>query len=158
MKTIFLLLGIHLILLNSFAYELNHATLAQGHVTVAEDFIIRNFQENGTYDSQKLSEFIDRLEKEYEALKSDIYETAIIEAVDVHIIPIEEARKYALKEIKDEKHELLYVFKNYLLPSAHDIKDLIDNSASLELIEGAVDKFIELYHVYYIPELPRNRY
>lgn len=140
------------------ALEPNHAPLSPKHNWTAENFITRNFKVGDEYDLNKFDDFIIRLEKEYKALKSDIYEGAIIETIDIHGESIEDAKERALEQIREDKHNLLHVFKNYLLPEAKQIREAVADGTSRVTIDAMIDHFIELYHVYYVPELPRNRW
>lgn len=135
--------------------HVNHAPLDKRHDDTAERFIERNLLTNGQFDLAKIDHFITRLENEYEALKSDLYETAIIQNIEINLESLEEARDNALRELNFEKNNLLYAFKKFLQPLMYEIRDLVVQGESRHIIDGKLDKFIELYHVYFIPEKPR---
>lgn len=148
---------LYLLVANCLFAQVNHAPLDPKHSFVAENFLDRHMRTAGEYDLMKIHKFIERLEKDYEAFKSDVYENTIIESIDIRLDTIEQARENARKEIREGKHDHLYAYQKYLMPAIHEIARLVEVGAA-ETIDAMVDKFIELYHVYFVPNHVRNRY
>lgn len=137
--------------------SVNHAKLDNEHVQVAEKFILQNFKnKNRSYDAKVIQNFIHRLEQESQSLKEDLYETEIIERLELDIDSLKKAREKALEQLNEEENDLLFGYQNFLIPAANKILYYTQEQYSEQKIDALVDQFLELYAVYYLPEAPRN--
>lgn len=142
--------------INCFGYT-NHAPLHENHVSIAEDFISRHLKnDQGQYDILTFELFLKRLKKERKHLISDAYETKLIEKLELELEGFKDAKKAALKELDEKKNGLIKGYNLYLIPKIKKAIQLVRSEAPTEMIDGAIDEFIELYKMYYLPEAIRN--
>src|SRR6187455_1715397 len=85
----------------------DHGPIGPLHEQASQEFIEENLKVDGNYDAQKVDNFLERLEKEKISLKEDQYETQIIENLEIGLTTYEKAKKNAIKEIDEEKNDLL---------------------------------------------------
>lgn len=136
----------------------NHAILDAKHSHVAERFIEKNLKADGQYNYNRANEFLKFLKANTAALRSDIYETTIIEVMDMRLESSSDAKVEAAKQMEAGENNLIYTYEKYIIPKMEAITKLIADGHPESEIDAAVDDFIEFYHVYYIPEKPRNNY
>ena len=69
----------------SYAFEsgLDQSSTSGKHIQAKEDFINDTLKEGDSYSSLKIQKFIERLIKERDVLIEDLYETEIIENVEI---------------------------------------------------------------------------
>jgi len=142
---------------------IDHGPVAPGHLHFAEDFEESRLKQNGRFDLLKIESFLQHLEKEKADLTSALYESTIIEDLEIRQTSLEEARKDALKEIEEKKNTLISAYNTYLIPKMTALRNLVSESVTQELfeqnlpqMEGLVDDFIRVYIVFYIPNINRT--
>lgn len=136
----------------------DHAPLAKGHIDAAEKFFAKHLKDKkGKYNAEKIALFIERLKKEREFLKNDLYETKILEDVELEIMPAEKAKAKA-EPIKEGHHVLLQGFDEYLIPKMEQLLDLVSKNKESKKWDALVDDFARGYLPYYIPNPQRSRW
>ncbi len=134
----------------------DHAPLAAGHVAVADDYMERQLKVDGQYDIFKINQFIERLKKEKISLAEDVYETVLLEKLEIEIASFKKAKKSALKKIKDDKKGILAGYTLYLLPHMEKLLEKVTSGAAESQCDALVDAFVIIYSTYYMPEYKRN--
>lgn len=134
--------------------------LSPAHNQTSARFIAQQFKTNGVYNVTKIQAFSERLEKEKVALMNDMYETKVIEKIDLEIDNHEDALKSAKKELDEKKSKYALAYNNYLIPKmkelatcAQAVAALTTQSSQCDII---ADDFIIGYSGFYLPEAPRN--
>lgn len=142
----------------SFAAYLgkDHGPISSEHEQSAEVFINQTLKIDGKYDLAKIDSFLIRLEKEKVSLSEDMYETKLIENLELNLVKYKKAKKKALKEIDEEKNGLLISYNEFLIPKIKKLRDLLSKGASLEAMDEITDDFIRLYVSFYIPNKQRT--
>lgn len=123
-------------------------------------FISKHFKTNGVYDTNKIQSFSERLEKEKVALINDMYETKIIEKIDLDIEEHQDAIKSAKKELDEKKSKYALAYNNYLLPKMKELatcaQAVAARTTTSNYCDIIADDFIIGYSGFYLPEAPRN--
>jgi hypothetical protein len=134
--------------------------LSPQHDQTAAHFKAQQFKSNGVYDTAKIAVFVDRLEKEKIALLNEMYETKIIEKIDLEIDEHKDAIKSAKKELDEKKSKYAQAFNDYLIPK---MKELSHCAVKINLKTATdsecdiiADDFIIGYSGFYLPEAPRR--
>lgn len=149
---------LYVFILSLFTFS-SQAVLSQNHA--AERFAAVNLKTNGVFDVAKIDQFIERLKKEKMALASDMYETKIMEKIELETESHKDALKSAKKELDSTKSKYLMAYELFLIPQIELLKACVEQnpaqsvSSSLSC-EGIVNRFINGYSAFYLPEAPRN--
>ncbi|MBC61432.1 MAG: hypothetical protein CMP11_03165 [Zetaproteobacteria bacterium] len=139
--------------------------LSRKHIQDAFEFKKKYFYDDkGRLDQWKIDKFLEKIEREKNQLVSDMYESKIIEKLELDIDDLKTAKKSAEKQLREEKNELLYAFNHYLLPKINQLKLLArDSQNSSQQEENAMailDDFVRVYSLFYFPSskesTPRN--
>lgn len=158
------LLLVFLILLSTqlSAYPLrDHAKLHKDHVQTTEKFVEKYMKLDGVLNLSKIAKFVKRLELERKALAKDIYNTELIENLELRFFDFKKALKKAKKESQGDA-KLLMGYDRYLLPKARELHFCVnDNLDNANICLGIVDEITRGYIPYFIPDAfisywPRN--
>ncbi len=141
---------------NSDNFRPNHGELNQDHVQTAEEYIKRWLKIGETYDVEKIQNYIERLEKEKQSLAEDLYETRLLEKLEMEITSFKKAKKSALKKMNDQKSALLIAYNQYLIPRITKLLELVQKGIEDQRADALVDEFISIYTVFYLPNAPRK--
>lgn len=134
----------------------NHAPLVAEHNHAAERFTAKNLKTNGAFDPAKISQFIERLNQEKLSVASDMYETKIIEKIELEIESHKDAIKSAKKELDAKKSKYIQAYDLFLIPKMGELKNCVVQNRPQFFCEGIMDQFIDGYSAFYLPEAPRN--
>lgn len=134
--------------------------LSPQHNQTSAKFVAQQFKTNGVYDATKIQAFSERLEKEKVALINDMYETKVIEKIDLEIDDHKDALKSAKKELDEKKSKYALAYNNYLLPKMKELatcaQAVVAKTAQSSQCDIIADDFIIGYSGFYLPEAPRN--
>ena len=133
-----------------------HAPLGASHDQTAEKFINQHLKKNGIYDSQKISAFILKLEKEKVSLAEDLYETRLIEKIEMEVTSFKKAKKSAKKKKDEKKSVLLRAYTEFMIPKIKQLLELVKVGNKGAEADALVDQFLTIYTVYYLPNATRN--
>lgn len=136
----------------------DHAPLAPGHIDVAEVFIARHLKAGPNYSVAKVKQFIEKLKNDVDRLKRDIYETRVIEGVELDINSVNHAKRRAKKGSKKSKDKMLRGYREYLIPKMEKLLQLLIVGASQVEFDAVVDAFVRGYIPYYVPNAFRNQW
>ncbi len=134
----------------------NHSKLTPEHNHAAERFTAQNLKSNGAFDLAKINQFLERLAVEKKSLASDMYETKIIEKLELEIESHKDAIKSAKKELDANKSKYILAYDQYLIPKMQQLKECVALARPQFSCEGLMDDFITAYAGFYLPEAPRN--
>lgn len=134
--------------------------LSPQHNQTSAKFIAQQFKTNGAYDTNKILAFSQRLEKEKVSLISDMYETKVIEKIDLEIDDHADALKSAKKELDEKKSKYAQAYNKYLIPKIQELATCAQavalKTAQSSTCDIIADDFITGYSGFYLPEAPRN--
>ena len=136
-------------------YE-DHGLIDARHIQVAETFIDKNLKKSGKYSSKKIANFIKYLEKEKLSIKHDIYETKILEKLELDIRSHKKAKKDAKEDVEEHKNKVLRGYNEFLIPKMKNLLHLVSQNQSPHLWDGFVDEFIRGYIPYFVPNAYRT--
>ena len=85
----------------------DHAPLSAKHDQTAQEYIDRWLKRGVVYDETKIQAFIERLIKEKQSLAEDLYETRLIEKIELEVTTFKKAVKSAKKKGDVKKSALL---------------------------------------------------
>ncbi|WP_409477757.1 hypothetical protein [Pseudobdellovibrio sp. HCB154] len=134
----------------------NHSLLTSQHNQTSERFAAQNLKTNGSFDLAKINQFIERLQIEKKSLANDMYETKIIEKLELEIESHKDAIKSAKKELDTNKSKYIIAYDQYLIPKMTALRDCVGQNRPQFMCEGIMDQFIDGYAGFYLPEAPRN--
>lgn len=137
-------------------FQADHAALDPRHVQTAEAYIDTKLKSNGQYDLEKVKRFQDQLEREKKALASDLYETKLIEKLEMEVTSLKKAKKSALKKQDEKKSALLIAYSRYLIPRIVKLKELVQAGIVDQRADAMLDEFLAIYTVFFLPKAPRN--
>lgn len=157
-KTIKALIGIlfSVTVLSQTVLAQNHSRLTSQHNQAAERFTAKNLKTNGAFDLFKINQFIERLHIEKKALANDMYETKIIEKLELEIESHKDAIKSAKKELDSKKSKYIIAYDQYLIPKMTELQNCVAQHRPQFMCEGIMDAFVDGYAGFYLPEAPRN--
>lgn len=138
------------------AFGQNHAPLSEGHITTAEDFIQNRLKTNQNYDPIKIQMFLDRILREKEYFLSNLYETTLIEEIELQMGRPSNSIDEAREELDEEKSDYAVAFNEYLIPKLEELSRLVNESQCDVRCDQLVDEFILVYSSFYSPERYRN--
>jgi hypothetical protein len=134
--------------------------LSPEHNQTSAKFVAQQFKTNGVYDTSKIQSFSERLEKEKVALMNDMYETKVIEKIDLDIDSHKDALKSAKKELDEKKSKYALAYNNYLIPKMKELatcaQAVAAKTAKNSQCDLIADDFIIGYSGFYLPEAPRR--
>lgn len=133
----------------------DHAPLSEGHINDRASFIDRQLKHNGQYDPQKILAFIARLKKEQKEFQHDVYETKIIEKLELDLKSWKAAEKKA-EESSNLQSRYQMAFTNYLLPLMETLYQRVQNHQQPETWEALVAEFVRGYTSFYVPNAFRT--
>lgn len=151
---------IFLVSTHLWGQTINHAPFDanDGYSNKAKKFIQNNLKDqNGNYSLKKIERFKLRLENEKNYILKQIYETALIQKIELRIEDGEKALEEASEELEKEKSDYHFLFSKYLLPQIEKLylKRLEDKNC-LNICDGIIDEFIFAYSAVFSPELNRS--
>lgn len=157
-KPIQIIIGllIALTVLAQAARAQNHSKLAPEHNHRAERFTAQNLKTNGAFDLEKINQFITRLDLEKKSIASDMYETKIIEKLELEIDSHKDAIKSAKKELDASQSKYILAYDQYLIPKMQELRNCVTLDRPQFTCEGIMDDFITGYLGFYNPEAPRT--
>ena len=80
--------------LYSSVMGVDQGNISEKHIQAKEDFITDSFKDGADYSSTKINKFLERLIKERDVLIDDLYETEIIENVELFVKKIKKAKDF----------------------------------------------------------------
>ncbi|MEX0797970.1 MAG: hypothetical protein WD025_00905 [Bacteriovoracaceae bacterium] len=136
----------------------NHAAVSSNHVQTAQAFVQKRLKnETGHYDYVKVAAFQERILKEREYFLSDLYETGLIEEIELQISKESKALEEAKEVLDQKKGDFLIAFDHYLLPRLEALLKSVGNDPNCsERCDGIVDEFLTIYSSFYSPDRYRN--
>ncbi len=138
------------------AKSIDHAPLSEKHVHFSKNFIEENFKTNGSYDKNKIDIFLGHLYLERENLKDDIYETKVLEKIELDIKKPTKAREKGRQKAQNENSEMLYAYDYFLIPKIKNILEKVKNKIEPQTWDDLIDEFIRGYIPFFIPNGHRN--
>ncbi len=154
MKVVFVLFSVSLFFCGPSLFALEK--LDKRHIQTKQRFIQKNFQRDNQYAADKLYAFVAHLEKEKISLKEDLYETRLIRELEQDISGLKEAKRDALKAIKEKKNRFLLAYNEFMIPRVKQAAVLAEEGYGPETIQPLIDEFLEVYAGFYLPNAPRR--
>lgn len=130
--------------------------LAPEHNQTTANFISQQFKTGQKYDLNKIQQFLLRLQQEKIALISDIYETKIIEKIELEVKNHKDAIKSAQKELDEKKSKYSLSYDQYLIPKVQELQRCVQAQAPIEKCDVIAGEFTTGYSAFYLPNAPRN--
>ena len=134
----------------------DHGFLTKKHVQVAEDFVEDQLKINGKFNRLKILKFVKFLEAERERVKNDIYETEILERVELLMKSYKKSEKKSKKKVLEGKSGILKGFDLFLIPKMKLVLNSVDRGENEEIQTALVHDFIRGYVSYFAPNTHRN--
>lgn len=145
-----------------FAYgqEVDHAPYTQkdGYSLKAHHFLQNNLlNDDGAYSLEKLKSFHTRLISEREYILNQIYETTLIQEIELRIESGKKALKEAKEELDAERSDYAFLFDQYLFPKMKKLIQAVEeNPGCKEVCDGIVDELIVAYSALFSPAMHRS--
>ncbi|MFK7822593.1 MAG: hypothetical protein AB8G05_00425 [Oligoflexales bacterium] len=146
------------ILLSEFNYVVladDHGDLSPKHIQTTEDFFSRNIKSNGKYCPIKIQRFIEVLTKDRNNLQKDIFETTLIEKIELELDDYSKAQKKA-KNKSEILNEMIIGYDEYLLPKMKRLHHLVVNKVHEEEWNTLTHDFARGYIPYFISKAHRS--
>ena len=113
-------------------------------------------REGGFFSERKVKSFLDYIKKEKEIIKRDLYETKILEKLELDLKKYKKARKKALENISDTESPVLRAYVEYLIPKLEILLDVIKSGGTDDECEKIVSDFLRGYNPFFVPNAHRN--
>lgn len=127
------------------------------HILDKDNFIKNNLKTNDYYDLIKINAFLSRIENERDFFLSNLYETKLIEEIELQISKPKKALEDAQEELDEKKSDFAIAFNQYLIPRIEKLAHEVQKDFNcLELCHGIVDEFLEVYSSFYSPNKYRS--
>lgn len=134
----------------------DHAKISKGHIDAGEIFIQKYLKHNGSYNKEKISKFIEHLQDEKDSIQQDIYQTVLLERLELELKGFKKSKKKAKDKSKPGKNKTLRGYKEYLIPRLELLLDLVSKGIRKDEWDGIVDDFIRGYIPYFVPNAHRT--
>lgn len=134
----------------------NHAPLHEDHVDTAEQFIASKLKTNDQFDPLKIQIFLERIKRERDYFLSNLYETTLIEQIELQQGKPSNAIEEAEEELDEKKSDYAVAFNQYLIPRLERLSELVNNSICEAKCDELVDEFLIVYSSFYSPNRYRN--
>ena len=138
-------------------FQPSSGSIGLRHIQTKKEFIEKNLKTNGHFDPMKINLFIGRIQNERDFFLSNLYETALIEEIELQISKPKKAIEEAREEIEEKKSDFAVAFDEFLLPRLNRLSDEVQSDYDCESIcIGIIDEFLEIYSSFYTPNKYRN--
>ena len=134
----------------------DHGVLDERHVHVAKDFVDKNLKSEGAFTLFKINGFIEFLKKQRNEIKSDIYETELIERMELGIKKYKKSKKKSKEKATRKKSKILQGFDLFLIPKIEALSKAVFEKKDQNILEGIVDDFVRAYIPYFSPNAHRT--
>lgn len=140
--------------------QINHANFSSidGYSNKGNDFINLTFKNNdGTYSVEKAKDFLSQLEIEKQFIVEQIYETTLIEEIELRIEGHKRAIKEAKEELIEEENEFAILYNKFLIPKINNLINEIERDPNCsEICDGIIDQFSLGYMSVFSPKIARS--
>lgn len=158
MKILCLITGLLYLLGTELRGQIDHAPLAESHISVSQDYFNEKLKQGKKYDPTKIMSFIDFLKEQKEIIRRDVYETQILEALVLDVKNFTKAKKKGEKYDSHYKSRIVRGLDEYLIPSMEDLLQKVQNGSDERECDALVDKFARGFIAYYVPNSYRSRW
>lgn len=137
--------------LSSSSSGKDHGEIAPEHEQSTYKFITKYLKnDRKEYDAKKIAAFIERLQEEKKSLKEDLYQTKLLEKIEVEVVRYRKAVKSAEKRGSEDSRPMIG-YNEYLIPKMQQLYKLVSTNREPDKWDGLVDDFIRGYATYYVP-------
>lgn len=140
--------------------QINHANYStkDGYPDKGREFINITFKnEDGSYSISKVKTFINQLKLEKDFIIEQLYETTLIEELELRIRKHEKAIKEAKEELVQEENDFAILYNDYLIPKIENLlSELNANPNCQEVCDGIIDQFTLGYMAVFSPKVYRT--
>ena len=135
----------------SLRLGLDHGELSYKHLQIAENFIEREFKKNGIYDPEQIRSFLEKLKREKEEVIKSVYETKLLEHIELNMKKYKKAEKKAEEEATIKKSQILRGYEQYLIPKIENLLLATEEGQDSKTLDAISQDFIRGYVSYYTP-------
>jgi hypothetical protein len=129
----------------------DHAALEEDQSPKVQRFVKKYFRDEvGTISLEKVEAFLQKLQVEREKLRQDLFESTVLERVEVDIFSQYKAREHA-DSYGLSADKIIDLYDRYLIPTIERLENLIKNNEDLDQWEGLLHDFIRAYHGFFSP-------
>ena len=134
---------------------LDHGVVDNRHSNATQKFILKNFFEEGVYSKAKVSTFLSSLKKERDFVLDQIYETKVLEKLELDVKKWKLSKKKAKKtSSKIMRYETAY--NQYLIPKIKKILAYLNQGVGKDKVDPLVHDFVRGYLAFYSPNAFRS--
>ncbi len=139
--------------LQAHAIGPDHAALSPKHEQAASIYIADKLKVEGHFDLDKAKTFREALELEKKQIIQDVYQTKLIESLELKVKTYEEAQRHAEGGPPGPNHEDRYrrAYDMYLIPKIDQLINGIAQGLPAEELEGIVCDFVRGYLAFKVP-------
>lgn len=149
----------------SFGLNANEIMPARGqikaensaYVLKKQKYVQKHLQENFQYSLSKARAYLDRSRKERDYLLQQLYETKLIEEIELRLEDYTDAKEEALEELESKKSSYAILYDKYLIPSLEKlVEELKQDQNCQEKCDAIVDHYIMGYRAIFSPDKYRS--
>ncbi|MEO5970491.1 MAG: hypothetical protein ABIQ95_11240 [Bdellovibrionia bacterium] len=129
----------------------DHALLEANQSPETQEFLNKTFfNSEGLITLEKVDAFLAVLHLEKEKLEKDLYESTILEQIEVDVLSQNKARKMARK-MRHGAGRIVDIYQIYLIPTIEKLQRLVRAQQEMDQWAGLLQDFMRAYHVFYSP-------
>ncbi|MEO7164485.1 MAG: hypothetical protein ABI041_16305, partial [Bdellovibrionia bacterium] len=134
----------------------DHALLEADQSPETQRFLKKIFYNSeGVITLEKVDAFLKVLQLEKQKLEKDLYESTVLEQVEVDVLSQNKARKVAQK-LGRGSERIIDLYVTYLIPTIEKLQSLVRAEQQQDQWAGLLQDFIRAYHVFYSPNSKVN--
>ena len=152
---IFICPNIYSLPLNFTATGIDQAQLSDEHIQIRDDFIKQKLKRNDKYDEDKIRRFIKEIKNQRDQFQSEIYETHMIEKLELDVKKWEKSHNKA-KENSSIHSRYMIAFNQYLIPLLEDLRKKVQGGEKEKILDGIAADFIRGFLTFYTPNAYRT--
>lgn len=134
----------------------DHALLEADQSLETQNFLKKTFyNSDGIITLEKVDAFLSVLQLEKQKLAKDLYESTVLEQVEVDVLDQNKARKIA-REMGRGSDRIIDLYESYLIPTIERLQALVRTGQEQNQWAGLLQDFMRAYHVFYSPNSKVN--
>jgi hypothetical protein len=135
------------------------------YVLKKQKYVQKHLQENNRYSLAKATAYLERSHQERDYLLQQLYETKLIEEIELRLEDFTNAKDEALEELEDKKSSYAKLYDKYLIPSLEKLVETLKTNTDCQgngsqncetTCDAIVDHYLMGYRAIFSPDKYRS--